>query len=232
MESTRTRLVVMCTIASAVLSAILLTEGLEAMFAGFDLSSGTDGSSGSPGNTIGAFAFQYGPGFAFGLAIAVVLRTRSLSWGRIAGWVVASMIAWRVVLEIVLSSMSGTFSDGDAGPGLGQAIQQLVIPGLIGAALVTVARDLLVGRSLSGSRIARIAGLGAAAGLAMYLVSSTVENGGTLMFMLMFALWQVTVGLGLETLWQPTEPATASANDANHQDPPAFEPLNPPTSPQ
>lgn len=200
MRQNRFAVIVVLTLASAYASAWLLTEGLTAMFEGIGQSFDEGATSGG-GGFLAGFGFEWGPGLCFGIAIGVVLGVfRGVPPVRCAAWVVGSMLAWRIVLEIAMSPASLSFSDGgaDGGNDLAGAIRGLVIPGLIGAGLVTFARDLAAGRRVEGRRLGRLAAIGAAGGLAMWVVTNLLDDGGLLTLALMFALWQLPVALGME----------------------------------
>lgn len=185
-------------LASAVLSGLFLLPTADIAL---------DGAGGA-GSTLG---FSYGPGFFFGVAVAVVLFTYDrLPVGRCALWAVASIVAWRIALEISMQSF--TVGDDPAGGTtfLG-VLLAFVIPGAIGGALLAVTHVLVTARPAE-RWVAWLAAAGGALGVAMYLISLTVGDGGTALLIAMFAIWQVGIGVMLDA-WPPAAPRPTRPSD-------------------
>jgi hypothetical protein len=186
------------TVASAVLSGWLLLP---------DISLEEGGGS--------TFGLYWGPGLYFGAAMAGCLYAfAKVPIQKCLGWLAVSMLAWRIALEMVLNSTltaipSDLSSDSGSSDTLNEILRLFLIPGTIGALVIAVGHGLLAAR-MSGRWVARATISGAVLSIGMYLSSLPGDDGGTARLILMFAIWQVGMGLTLDH-WTRTDPAVAAS---------------------
>lgn len=153
-----------------------------------------------------AFPMMYGPGLYFGIAIASFLRYfEKVSLGKAAAWGIASVISWRIAIEMALTGFGVQLTDSET---LASIVQGFILPGAIGGALLGLAHYLIV---MNGDAkwVGRIALAGGAGGLAMYLCTIPESSGETGRLVVMFGIWQIGVALTLDA-W------TRQGRDAAH----------------
>lgn len=147
-------------------------------------------------------ALMVGPGLLFGLATAWVFRSAKwFDFPRALLWVLASTGAWYLAIRNYISHVS---TSGNAG-GYGSDINNMLIAGSIGSAVLVVALSLLI-KSANVKGVITTIGAGAALAAVMYAILSSgsgTQLGGAhsllpyVKFAGAFALWQAGVGVGL-----------------------------------
>lgn len=187
------------------MGAVIAASLVSATLSGWLLLPDVGLESGGAGSTFGLY---WGPGVYFGVAMAALLLAfDKVAPPRLLGWIGVSILAWRLAIETVMSSISLDASDSsDTFSGV---LKTFIIPGAIGAAVLAVGHGLLVAR-MRGRWIAQLAIGGAVLGGMMYLSTKPDGDGGTARIILMFAIWQVGIGLMLDH-WTRTDPSTATA---------------------
>ncbi len=142
----------------------------------------------------------YGPGIFFGIIIGALclwLYRGRRKWAAplVLVWAVASVVAWRIALQIALSHFGfSTASDSEIGS------LSYTIAGLVGSFILSAAFWLLIKR-IHPARLLLAIGAGAVLGFAMsYIISGDNPgyNGlGVTKLIAAFMLWQIGVALAL-----------------------------------
>jgi hypothetical protein len=146
------------------------------------------------GDTYGTFATFDSPGVAFGLTTAIAFyylyKTHII---KLVVWTIASWLSWRVALSLFLS----------LGQELGLesfAIAQLVVPGIVGATLLSLLFWALIEKAVF-AKVLAVTIAGAVGAFGMYLIFNYYSQEGSAAFIFSFIIWQILVGgaLVLET---------------------------------